>query len=274
MISYEFIKSRSNPHIKLAASLATKKGRDAAGLFIAEGVKLCIEALNHRLPIKYLFVSEDNKEQIFNLISSYEESISDSKVKVYTVSSSVFEKISTEKAPQGIIAVIKHLDFLNIADIIYKEEFFSNEHRIVALESVRDPSNLGSIIRSAVAFGITHIVLSHDCADLYNPKTIRASMGGVFKIKACNVVMTDFVSAVRDLGRRVFAAELRSNSISILETKLSSTDIVIIGNEGHGISPETSNACDASMFIPIAENTESLNASVAASIIMWELSKY
>ena len=136
---------------------------------------------------------------------------------------------------------------------------------------MRDPGNLGSVIRSAVAFGAEIIIISSDCADVYNPKTIRAAMGSLFKVE---ILISDdlcrTVSELRRSGRRVFAAELRDNAVSVDEIALNTKDIVIIGNEGHGIDEKLSSLCDGSVYIPISSNAESLNASVAAAIFMRE----
>jgi TrmH family RNA methyltransferase len=198
-----------------------------------------------------------------------------SDVQVVTLSESAFLKISTEKAPQGIITVIKYLDFFNYIDIIYKEEFFLHENeKAIILSSVRDPGNIGSVIRSAVAFGVDHIILSSDSADLYNPKTVRSAMGSLFRVKIS--IVSDLKNAVRRIvenGRRVYSAELSSNAKSLSEVGLKPSDVVIIGNEGHGIDAEISAVSTGSVYIPISKKTESLNASVAAAIFMWEISK-
>jgi len=271
----EMITSRNNPIVKWAASLSSKKGRDASKSFIAEGEKLSLEALEAHLPITHIFISESKKARVIEKISVY---ISDELYKsteVIVLSDSAFEKISTEISPQGIITVIKYLDFFREIDIIYKEEFFllPNE-RVIILSSLRDPGNLGAVIRSAAAFGVEHIILTADSADLYNPKTVRSAMGSLFRIKA--TVVKDMVSCVEMLksnGRRVFAAELSENAVELSEVSLISTDAVIIGNEGHGISAELSESCSGSIYIPISKKTESLNAAVAAAIFMWEQCK-
>ena len=171
--------------------------------------------------------------------------------------------------------IIKYLDFFSKLDIIYKEEFFlKSDERAIILSSIRDPGNLGSVIRSAVAFGTEHIILSEDCVDLYNSKTVRAAMGSFFKIKA--TIVSDLVSTIsllRENGRAVYAAELRPGAVSLSDIDTSPCDIVVIGNEGHGIPEDVSKACSASVYIPISENTESLNASVAAGVLMWEFSR-
>ena len=274
-IQKDIITSRANPLVKWAASLADKKGRYESGAFIAEGIKLTLEAASASLPITHCFISEDKVDAYLPSVKeAFEKSMCD-KTQIIIVSKSVFEKISTEKAPQGVISVVKHLDFFSNMTIIYKEEFFVKEgERAIILCSVRDPSNLGSVIRSSVAFGVQHIILSDDCADVYNPKTIRSAMCSLFKVKVTVVNnLPELIAAMQYNGRRVFCAELRPGAKSLKEIDLITTDAIIIGNEGHGIPEEISALCDNSVYIPISENTESLNASVAAAVFMWEQSK-
>ena len=268
----DIISSRSNPIVKWAASLADKKGRVEAGAFFVEGEKLSFEALRRGLPVTYIFVREDRCEALLPLIRAYEDSDIYADCQFVLLSDTAFSKISTEKAPQGIISVIKYLDFFRKLDIIYKEDFFiPRGERALSLYSLRDPGNLGAVIRSAAAFGVQHIVLSADSADIYNPKTVRAAMGTMFGIKITIVSdFASFVNAAKENGRRVFTAELRDGAKSVKEIGLCGEDIFIIGNEGHGIDTEISSICTGSVYIPIAEGVESLNASVAAAVFMWE----
>ena len=271
----EIITSRNNQFVKWASALSEKKNRKESGYFLAEGVKLTKEALEANLPVDYLIVSENKKNVVLDAIGDFCSSEKYEKTKFLTVSEGVFEKISTEKAPQGVISVIKHLDFFRDMDIIYKEEFFLKpEEKAIFLFSLRDPSNLGAVIRSSVAFGIDHIILSADCADIYSPKTVRSAMGSIFRVKVTTVGdVKSFISAAQHNSRRVFAAELSDRAVSLHDINLSGSDIVMIGNEGHGIDPDVSAFCDGSVYIPISKKTESLNASVAAAIFMWEQSK-
>ena len=275
MFNDEYISSRSNPIVKWAVSLSEKKGREASKSFIAEGEKLTFEAISASLPITHVFVCESQKARIIDKLpreladKNYED------VRIIILSESAFEKISTEKSPQGVISVIKHLDFFSIIDIIYKKEFFLCEReRAIALYSVRDPGNLGAVIRSSVAFGVDRIILSADCADIYNPKTVRSAMGSLFRVKISVVAdMREFIDAAKENGRRVFSAELTDDAKSLSDVSLNESDIVIIGNEGHGIPKDVSSLTNGSVYIPISKKTESLNASVAAAIFMWEQSK-
>ena len=274
IFSNDVITSRNNPTVKWAASLKEKKGRAESGSFMIEGEKLTYEAFEKKLPITHVLVREDKAPLICEKLRLL-ESESSAKTTVLTLSAEAFDKISTENAPQGVISILKRLDFFCQKDIIYKEEFsFDALGKTVMLCSVRDPGNLGAVIRSSVAFGVEHIVLSSDCADVYNPKTVRGAMGSLFRVGITVVGNAEeAVKAMRDSGRRVFAAELSENARSVKETDLLPSDVFVIGNEGHGIPADVSRAATGSVYIPISENTESLNASVAAAIFMWEQSK-
>ena len=271
----EIITSRNNTTVKWASSLSEKKGREASRAFLAEGAKLTFEALDASLPVSYIFICEDRANEYLERIKNYNTGSRFTDTEVFIVCGSAFEKISTEKAPQGIISVIKYLDFFSRMDIIYKEEFFlKSTERAIFLSSVRDPGNLGAVIRSSVAFGVEHIILSSDCADIYNPKTVRSAMGSLFRVKVTSVSdVSSFIISARENGRRVFSSELKESAISLNDLKLSSGDIFVIGNEGHGISRDISEKCTGSVYIPISKKTESLNASVAAALFMWEQSK-
>ncbi len=268
----DIISSRNNPTVKWAASLSEKKGREQSGAFIVEGEKLTLEALKRSLPVTHIFIMEGKEERLLGLISQFTSLELYENCQVITLSESAFSKISTEKAPQGIISVIKHLDFFRNMDIIYKEDFFiSKGERALSLYSLRDPGNLGAVIRSAAAFGVQHIILSADSADIYNPKTVRAAMGTLFGVKITIVSdFASFITAALANGRAVYAAELTDTAKSVKEIGLCSDDIFIIGNEGHGIPREISSLCTSSVYIPISEGVESLNASVAAAVFMWE----
>ena len=268
----DIISSRNNPTVKWGASLASKKGRDEASSFIAEGEKLTLEALDAHLSVTHIFVKESRAHEILEKLKIYFDDGFFSNTELITLSDTAFEKISTEKSPQGVISVIKYLDFFREIDIIYKEDFFlPADERAIILSSVRDPGNLGSVIRSAAAFGVDHVILTSDCADLYNPKTVRSAMGSLFRVKTTRVRdMKECILHLVKCGRRVFSAELSENARPISEIGLSASDLVIIGNEGHGLSAETVEACTDTVIIPMTEGSESLNASAAAAICIWE----
>ncbi len=268
-----YVSSKSNKTVMFAASLQEKKYREQHGAFFVEGWKLLEEAAKNRLPITHIFLLEDRAESFIERLEASGFAQMYPNCELIVVSLPCFEKISTEKSPQGVITVIKHLDFFKRCIKINKEDI-SDTETVLFLDSVRDPGNLGAIIRSAVAFGTELLLLSDDCADLYNPRTVRAAMGNLFCVRTIRVNdVTGSIAALRSLGRRVLAAELTERAIPLHEAAVTSHDVFVIGNEGHGIEAEVSAACDASVYIPMRSTVESLNAAVAASVLLWEQSK-
>ena len=271
----ESISSKNNPIVKWASSLSDKKGRDESGAFMVEGWKLSLEGIRSAYPLTHVFVREDISDSYLPLIEAELNASKKFDARVIILSDMAFEKISTEKAPQGVITVLKKLDFSNNADIIYKEDFLKeHKEKSILLSSLRDPSNIGAIIRTAAALGFDRVILSSDCADVFSPKALRSTMGGIFKLKISYVSsILEFVKYATDNGRNVYAAELTESAKPITDVNPSSSDFIIIGNEGHGIDPVVSSECTGSVYIPINPDVESLNASVAAAILMWEQSK-
>jgi TrmH family RNA methyltransferase len=126
-------------------------------------------------------------------------------------------------------------------------------------------------MRVAAALGVDRVIMSRDCADIYNSKTVRASMGAIFALKTDRVESISVaIAQLRDSGRRVFAAALDENAHKLGELEIRKGDCVLIGNEGHGISNEAIQTCDASVYIPMSEGVESLNAATAAAVLAWE----
>ena len=271
------IASRNNPETILAASLQTKKGRSETGLFPAEGEKLFLEAAkpSNRDKIDRVYLSKADAERYLPLVARTlgEDFVTSDRIVVF--SEPAFQKISSEKSPQGVITVLKSIDFSKIYIKIDKKDISDlSLRKMIAFAGVRDPGNLGAVVRSAVAFGFTDVVLSADCVEFTNPKTVRAAMGGIFAVKFHVVEdLSSFVTVLRDTGRRVFAAELRDGAKPIGDVGLTSSDVVVIGNEGQGVPPDVSRVCDASVYIPISSAAESLNAAVAASLFLFEQSK-
>lgn len=258
------ITSRTNPTIIETAALHEKKYRDERRLFLLEGIKLFKEAVSSGLDIVSVFTSEKNYSLCRELMPEGE---------IITVSDSVFEKLSTEKSPQGVICVAKYIDKIHIVNKIYSmEDFLGENRRCLILSSVRDPGNLGTIIRTAAAFGIDELILSPDCTDIYNPKTIRGAMGTLFRQKityAENLYST--VITMKRAGYNVCASILDKDSKRLDEMKIDSKTAFIVGNEGHGISPEIIEAASEKVYIPMEEGVESLNAAMAATVFMWQM---
>lgn len=263
------ITARTNPTVIRYQKLQDKKYRQSEALFLCEGAKLFSEAVAASAQIEALLLCEGRAHPLIeSTMRLLAENPAYAETPVYRLLPSVFEKISSEKSPEGVICVLKYLDkFRYIAKI---ENNVPQDEKIMLLDGVRDPGNVGAIVRSAVAFGFDRLVFSSDCADLYNSKTMRAAMGTLFGIRAD--IVTDLaasISALRACGRRVFAAELRDGALPPEAVGLCGRDCVVIGNEGHGISPAHAALCTGSVYIPIAEGAESLNAAVAASLFAY-----
>lgn len=271
----EVITSRSNPLVVKMAKLENKKQREEEGLFRLDGVKLLCEALAFSAEIEYVFMRESSSAELLDHIEEhFGGKVPESEGTLVMLGDSAFEKMSNEKSPEGVITVAKYIDKSHKIVKIEKNTEVGRGKKALMLESVRDPGNLGTIMRTAAAFGTELIILSADCADIYNPKTVRAAMGAVFKVETLRVnSVSEAICALRADGRRVFATALDADALKLGDFKLRETDVFLIGNEGHGLSAEAIAACERSVFIPMSEGTESLNASVAASVCMWEMSK-
>lgn len=268
IFNVDCITSKSNSTIVKIAKLSNKKERIEQGLFTLDGVKLFLEAYNFGAKIKYIILDEKTvfEEEIIEKIKLLQKNC----VNVLCVNEAVFQKLTGEKAPQGIITVSSFLDLHSFISVGEN----SNNGKIIIFESIRDPGNIGSILRNAAAFGIDKLIFSSDCADIYSSKVIRASMGAIFKVKI--EIVDDLLSTIVQLrknGRRVISTTLGENSLMLGKSEISSKDVFVIGNEGHGVSKEIIEASCETMFIPMCSNTESLNASVAGAILMWELFK-
>lgn len=267
----EVVVSSQNKYVSLARSLTNKKSRESERRFRFDGVKLMCEAIKKGVCIDFALVSEGEYSHILEkareLYGIGEEELPE---RVIRVSSSIFDKLSEENAPEGVICVAKYMDGLH-GTLESSSPAPAREEKILLLESVRDPLNVGAVVRVAAAFGVDRIIISRDCADIYNAKTIRASMGTLFGLR---VDKADSIPAVTEMlirsGRRVFAAALARDAKRLGEFPIETGDCVIIGNEGHGLSEETLCACSGSVFIPMAEHVESLNAATAAAVLVWE----
>ena len=266
---WQYISSKNNNLVIRISKLKDKKYRKAEGLFRFDGIKLFIEATHNGAPIRYVFVSESASEKFKNVV---EENCVDGLF--YILSDDVFAKITDEQAPEGIVTICDELKNITKTDDYNSLATKLNKSSVLMLESVRDTGNMGTILRSAKAFGIDALVISSDCADLYNSKTVRAAMGALFTQK---VVIVDDISAVisafRDNGNRIFAAALEREAKKLGSFKLEKGDIIIVGNEGHGLSKDVIDACNECVYIPMESGSESLNASIAASVCMWEIYK-
>lgn len=266
-LSFDLIMSRQNSLLVETRKLSDRKHRVRTGLFRFDGVKLAAEALGRGVSLYAVLLRQSDAVGVAERVFSMCGKEFSPDARVVCVADDIFDSLSEENAPEGILCVA-HV--LNDRHCDCEEPLASNE-RVMLLESIRDPSNLGAIIRSAAAFGVDRLILSADCADIYNAKTVRASMGTLFSQRIDRVAdLTEVICVLRERGRRVFAATLDANAMCLGNFSVRPGDTAVIGNEGHGLTPRTVAACDGSVYIPMTERAESLNAAVAASVLMWE----
>jgi TrmH family RNA methyltransferase len=269
----EVITSRQNPTVKQICALPDKKSRRESGLFRFDGIKLFGEAVACGLSIERVVLSLGASGNVRDAVEREIERGRLESSRVMLVGEEVFSKISEERSPEGIVTVARALAQKHRTHTELGGFCVSREERILVAESLRDPGNLGTVIRSCAALGIDRLVISDDCADLYNPKTIRAAMGGLFRMDVDVIPTNELAAAIgilRASGRRVFAAALREDAHALGELELRRGDCFVIGNEGHGLSQSVISACDACAIIPMTEGSESLNAAAAAAICIWE----
>jgi TrmH family RNA methyltransferase len=272
-----YITSRSNPAVCAAASLSERKFRERDRLFRFDGEKLFREACACGVDIVRVFIREDREGDLLGPASKLCPGA------VFGVlPESVFSRLTAEKSPEGIVSVAKYIDNLHKSVTIIEDGGPAGRlpvpetGKVIALEAVRDPGNVGTVIRSAAAFGFGTVLMSDDCADIYNPKTVRAAMGALFSRRIVRVRrLADALRVLRSRGRRVYAAALEPGALPFGGFRTAGTDVFVVGNEGHGLSEEVVSACDATAFVPMetGPGIESLNAAVAASVIMYGLSR-
>ena len=252
------ITSKDNEIVKHIRKLKDKKYREENNEFIIEGIKLLEEAINENANIKKVIICDDcNLENdIYNELK-YEIA----KLDCIYVSEKIFEYISDVKSPQGIMAIIEK-DTGN-------KEIDYNENVILILDNIQDPGNMGTILRTADSLNLKQIIISKGSSDVYNPKVVRSTMGAIFRI---NIIESEnLIKTVKDLKKHkisVVSTSLDTNK-SIYDLEYNKTAI-IIGNEANGVSQELQDLSDNKVKIPMLGKTESLNASVATAIILYE----
>ena len=272
----EIITSRQNPTVKRICALLDKKSRKREGLFRFDGIKLLGEAAAKGVNIELVAVSESASEGVCAQINSLVDCRAIDENKILYVSEQIFDKMSEESSPEGVITVARFIEGKHKNVVSAVDYAISREKRILLAESLRDPGNLGTVIRTSAALGIDRLIITDDCADLYNPKTVRAAMGGLFSLDIDVVKASELqvlISSLKDSGRKIYATALTDDALEIGALALSRGDAFVIGNEGHGLSAATVSAASGVAIIPMTEGSESLNAAAAAAICIWETVK-
>lgn len=254
------ITSRKNPLIIDTVSLRDKKNRDKTGCFAVEGIKLFTEALDAGLTLRHAFFTE-------KALGLYPDAAKRAET-LYTVTDEVYDKLTEESAPQGVLGVFEKPEPLS--DAAFAAD--AGVKPFVLLDGVQNPANLGAVIRSAYCFGFERVIVSDGCADLYGSKCLRAAMGTLFCVKVYAAgELCDAVDTLAAHGARVYGTALRHDSLRLGHVEFKPSDCFVIGNEGHGADEKTLMHCTDTLFIPMHENAESLNAAGAAAVVMWEM---
>ncbi len=238
------ITSLNNEHIKEINKLKEKKYRDLNGTFLIEGEHLVSEAIKKNL-VQELIILEGKEFHQDN-------------IKITYVSKEVMKKLSSMDSYPSVIGICKK----------NKEEEIKGN--VLILDDIQDPGNLGTIIRSSVAFGIDTIILSPKTVDLYNQKVIRSTQGMLFHINVIVTELEEIIHNLKENNYKIYGTKVdNGKDVRTIETK--DNYALIIGNEGNGMSEKVSNLCDEYLYITMNNRVESLNAAVAASILLYEL---
>lgn len=260
----EKITSKENRLVKQFVRLSTsKKEREETGLFALEGVKLALEAARSGLIFRYILLTD-------SCLSRYGEALGEltKQKNCYRIAEELEGKLSQQKTPQGIYAVAEKLDKSLPLDKIKKDG------RYVLLADLQDSGNVGTIFRTSEAFGVDGVILTRQTCDPYSPKTLRGSMGSVFRLPILRTENgAELVRSLTEAGVATYASVLSDSALPLGEVRFSSPAVLLIGNEGNGLDPQMAAACQTLVTIPMAGPTESLNASMAAGILLWEMTR-
>lgn len=256
------ITSTSNGQVKQVMNLLNKaKSRRENKSFVVEGVKMVSEAPKERL--EKIYVSESFAKNHKNGPDGIQWD--DSKVEI--VSDNVFKQMSDTKTPQGIMAIVK-MQESSLDEIVGGDKAF-----VMVCEDLQDPGNLGTIIRTGEGAGISGVILTKNTVDVYNPKTIRSTMGSLYRVPFLYTDnLPEIIGQMKLLGVTVYAAHLNGNN-SYAKENYSGKCAFLIGNEGNGLKDETAALADRLVKIPMEGQVESLNAAVSSAVIMYEVNR-
>ena len=278
----EIISSRKNKTVVHMKALGAKKSyRDETGEFYCDGGKLLKEALETGVEITAVLTCDESYGALINNGEITDNSAGDhfggkalpkaedySAVPVYKVTRDIIESISPMKTPQNVVFSCRKPE--NSFGSLKESKLLECGMGII-LENIQDPGNMGTILRTANAFGIDYVMLLGDCADPYGPKAVRASMGAVFKRNIFQISYHD-IEEIKNMGIIVYGAALDKESVDFRSVSYDRS-AVCIGSEGSGLSERLLDMCSGKVIIPMTPECESLNAGVAASVFMWEMKR-
>ncbi len=259
------ITSAANPRVKGWSSLLTKRGRDEQGAFLLEGVHLIEEALRSQAKVKTILYNLDRELpaelEPYRPGRPMEEQGKD--IEWVGVSEAVLAKCTETKTPQGVVAVCTKPEYDAAAFLEHKLAL------VVAVDGVQDPGNLGTIIRTADAAGATGVLLGRGTVDLYNPKTVRSTMGSLFHLPIAECDLKELLPAAGQRGIRLVGTRLDARQ-HCYDLDLTQPVWFLVGNEGSGLSPELASYVNEDIIIPMPGQAESLNVAMATGILLYE----
>jgi len=264
VIYMEMITSKDNNKIKYIRLLNSKKGRNSDHAFVAEGIKFVNESLTEKVDIEFVLISNHilEKKETNDLV----EALNKSGINFYVCEDGIFNSVSETINSQGILAVVSKLEQK-------KEKILENYKFIVLCDRIQDPGNLGTIIRTSDAFGSAAVILNKGCVDVYNPKVIRASAGSMFRVPfIIGDETTEIINYLKQARYKIVSTVINSD-YSFDDVEKSEKICVVIGNEGQGVSEEIRESSDINITIKMDGRAESLNASIAAGICIYEIRK-
>ena len=259
------IESQSNVQIKyLQKLIKNPRFRRKEKCFVVEGWKMVGEALRHHLVSK-LYISADSAGQLREKVTEDEFAVIESGVPTELLSENLFREMSDTVSPQGILALVRMPEY-------QRSDFMkSGQAAVLCLENIQDPGNLGTMLRTAEGAGMSGIIMSSDCVDLFNPKVVRSTMGALFRVPyyICEDMTTE-VERLKKEDYSVYAAHLKGTK-DYTEENYSGRVAVLIGNEANGLSDSVAGRADKKVIIPMEGELESLNAAVSAALLMYEI---
>lgn len=260
------ITSTSNAKVKRLVNLKKRrKARDEEKVFLVEGIRMFQEVPNEIL--KELYVTEGFYKKEKSLV---DERKRESGCEFEILADTVFQYVSDTQHPQGVLCVVRQGNEKRPVSDLWEKENGERVPLLLVLENLQDPGNMGTILRSAEAAGVTGIIMSRDCVDVYNPKVIRSTMGSVFRIPFQYVeCLTDTIREMKEAGVKTYAAHLAGEN-AYDESDYRNPCAFFIGNEGNGLSDTVAQLADTYIRIPMAGKVESLNAAIAATVLMFE----
>ncbi len=263
MTNNQVIQSLENPRIKAVRKLYQKKYRNQSQSFLVEGEKILLEVLQHQTLHPHYIVKELYTSESFTYSLICSEMLEG--IPHWSVTDKIFANLSALQSPRGCIAVIEHKPFA-LDDAILGN---ASTNQVFLLDGIQDPGNVGTIIRIADAVQAQAVVLGHGCADPFSDKVVRAAMGSLFHLPVLELSLVDAIRRLRTSGYTTLAADLEGTPYYSLE--ISDRIAIVLGSEGQGISEHVKQEIDRLVTIPMPGNAESLNVSVAAGILAFDL---